>query len=113
MKKSAKKKEQAITKALDRVCENLKLKHKGFVWLTHFGDYDNFPQSLKIVLVFENNQYLINAKSHALFSTVFQLSESLLKQEGIHIKRIDKTVFFDTEENGADYNDPSWCRKYD
>lgn len=112
MKRSAKKTESSIVKALNDVCENLKLEYDGFSWLTHFVDYSNFPQSLKIVFVFDTNQSIEEAKNKVLFKTIFDLTESRLKRESITVKRIDKAVFFDTEENGADFDNASWCRKY-
>ncbi len=65
-----------------------------------------------VVFVFDTSQSLENAKNKALFKTIFELTESRLKREGVSVKRIDNAVFFDTEENGADFNDASWCRKY-
>ena len=112
MNKNDKKIENAICTALNDVCETLKDEYEGFAWLTHFVDYAHFPQSLKIVFVFENNQYLLEAKNKGLFKTIFELCESHLKRESIHIKRMDKAVFFDTEENGADYKAMKWSRKY-
>ena len=112
MNKNDKKTENALVKALNDICESLKDQQHGFIWLTHFVDYAHFPQSLKIVFVFDNNQHLIEAKNAALFETVFQLTESRLKRESVYIKRIDKAMFFDTEENGADFDDVKWCRKY-
>jgi len=113
MNKTAKKTENAIIKALNEVCETLKEKQHGFVWLTHFVDYDDFPNSLKIVFVFDTNQNLINAKNETLFKTIFELTGSQLKKQSVHIKRIEKVVFFDSEENGADFNSTKWCRKYE
>ena len=112
LKRNEKKTESAIVKALNDVCETLKHKSDGFSWLTHFVDYSNFPQSLKLVFVFNTNQSLESAKNKATFQTIFQLTENRLKREGVSVNRIDKTVFFDTEENGADFNDANWCRKY-
>ncbi len=112
MKKNDKKIEHSIVKALNTICETLKEESNGFIWLTHFVDYSNYPQSLKLIFVFKTNQQLEIAKNKTLFHRVFQLTESHLKRESIHIKHIEKSVYFDTEENGADYNDVSWCRKY-
>ena len=112
MNRNQKKIESAIVKALNDVCETLKDKYSGFSWLTHFVDYSNFPQSLKIVFVFDTKSSLEKAKNEALFKTIFALTESHLKRESVTIKRIDKTVFFDTEEMGADFDDSNWCRKY-
>ena len=112
LKRNEKKIENSIIKAMNDVCETLKLKYNGFVWLTHFVNYSNFPQSLKIVFVFDNSQSLEKAKNKALFKTIFLLTESHLKRESVSVKNIDKAVFFDTEENGANFNDANWCRKY-
>ena len=112
LKKNEKKIESAIVKALNSVCETLKHESKGFTWLTHFVDYANFRQSLKLVFVFDTNQSLVDAKNETLFKKIFELTETRLSSEGIYVKRLDKAVFFDTEENGADFNDTSWCRKY-
>ena len=112
LKRNEKKIENAIVRALNGVCETLRYESNGFSWLTHFVDYSNFPQSLKLVFVFDTNQSLKSAKNEALFQTIFELTETRLKSEGVYVKRIDKAVFFDTDENGADFNDASWCRKY-
>lgn len=112
LKRNEKKVESSIVKALNDVCETLKREYEGFVWLTHFVEYHNFPQSLKIVFVFDSSQSLEHAKNKALFKTIFELTESHLKRESVTVKRIDKAVFFDTEENGADFNDAKWCRLY-
>ena len=112
LKRNEKKVEGSIVKALNDVCETLKYEFNGFSWLTHFVDYSNFPQSLKLVFVFDTNQSLEGAKNKALFKTIFELTETRLTSEGVYVKRIDKAVFFATEENGADFNDASWCRKF-
>ena len=118
LKKNDKRIETAIVKALNDVCDSLKLKYDGFSWLTHFAkyghdnNYSNFPQSLKIVFVFDNAESLNQAKNNELFKTIFGLTESRLKRESVTVKHIDKAVFFDTEENGADFNKANWCRKY-
>lgn len=112
MKRTEKKIETSIVKALNDVCETLKLEYDGFAWLTHFVDYANFPQSLKIVFVFDTSESLEKAKNKALYKIIFDLTESRLKRESVTVKRIDKTVYFETEENGADFNDVNWCGKY-
>ena len=112
LKKNEKEIESAIVKTLNSVCKTLKHGSKGFSCLTHFVDYSNFPQSLKLVFVFDTNQSLESAKNEALFKKFFELTETRLTGEGVYVKCLDKAVFFDTEENGADFNDASWCRKY-
>ena len=112
MKRLDKKTDNTIVKVLNEVCESLKNESIGFSWLTHFADYTHFPQSLRIVFVFETNQHLDNAKSTARLSTITQNTESLLKQDGIVVIHADKTIAFDTEENGANIDSPKWCRQF-
>ncbi len=112
MKRNEMKTENSIVKALNDVCETLKKESEGFSWLTHFVDYSKFPQSLKLVFVFDTNQNLEGAKNTTTFQTIFQLTETRLSGEGIYIKNIHKSLFFDTEENGADYENEKWSKKY-
>ncbi len=112
MNKSQRKIENALVKALNEICEHLKQEQPGFVWLTHFVDHKLLSQSLKIIFVFDTNENLATAKNNTLFESVFTLCELHLKRESIHIKRIDKAVYFDTEENGANFENIQWCRKY-
>ncbi|RTE85864.1 MULTISPECIES: hypothetical protein [Gammaproteobacteria] len=55
MKKTDKKTDNQIIKALTEVCERAKFETSGFVWLTHAVDYNRFPQSLKVTLVFNDS----------------------------------------------------------
>lgn len=75
-------------------------------------DYANFTQSLKIVYVFETSQYAKSAQAEAAAKSLLELADTQLKNGGIFIPSIKKSVFFDSEENGADVNSAHWCRKY-
>jgi hypothetical protein len=112
MIRTDKKTESAIVNALNEVCETLKLKSVGFSWLTHFVDYSDFPQSLKIVFVYDSNQNCEHARNKTQLKTISQLTESSLVKAGVVIKVIDNAMFFDTEENGADVDNRNWCRRY-
>ncbi|RUO73651.1 hypothetical protein [Idiomarina seosinensis] len=52
MRKTDKKLEREIIRELTQLCEAAKFDHEGFIWLTHEVDYRQFPQSLKVTLVF-------------------------------------------------------------
>ena len=52
MRKNDKKLEREIIRELTKVCEEAKFDHDGFIWLTHEVDYQRFPKSLKVTLVF-------------------------------------------------------------
>lgn len=53
-KKRDKKTDREIIHALTELCEAAKYTHEGFIWLTHEVNYQRFPQSLKVVLVFND-----------------------------------------------------------
>ncbi|MCC5878822.1 MAG: hypothetical protein JJU03_02850 [Idiomarina sp.] len=54
MRKTDKKTDREIIKQLTALCEAAKDTHTGFIWLTHEVNYQRFPQSLKVVLVFDD-----------------------------------------------------------
>ena len=56
MRKSDKKIENQIREVLTDVCEDTLKSYEGFLWVTHTVNYSSFPQSLKIICVFETSQ---------------------------------------------------------
>ncbi|RUO29239.1 hypothetical protein CWE12_09650 [Aliidiomarina sedimenti] len=54
MRKTDKKTDREIIRQLTDLCEAAKDTHPGFIWLTHEVNYQRFPQSLKVVLVFDD-----------------------------------------------------------
>ncbi|RUO23929.1 hypothetical protein CWE09_12330 [Aliidiomarina minuta] len=52
MRNNEQKMERAIIQALTEVCEQAKPRVTGFSWLTHDVDYQRFPESLQVTLVF-------------------------------------------------------------
>lgn len=55
MRKSDKKLDNEIIRQLTEVCETMKPQLSGFVWLTHTVNYQRFPASLNITLVFNED----------------------------------------------------------
>ncbi|MGX5914785.1 hypothetical protein ACR0ST_08655 [Aliidiomarina sp. Khilg15.8] len=55
MRKSDKKTDNEIIRALTAVCEQAKDNVMGFRWLTHDVDYERFPESLRVTLVFSGD----------------------------------------------------------
>ncbi|PJE54897.1 Fis family transcriptional regulator [Marinomonas sp. BSi20584] len=98
MKKSDKKIDNALRGALTNVCEGALDSVKGFVWLTHLVNYNAFPNSLKIVCVFETDEALskaIEAKQDDYFYT---LINNELSTVNIKLNQLRQQVSFDTEE---------------
>lgn len=54
MRKTDKKTDCEIIHALTELCEAAKYTHEGFTWLTHEVNYQRFPQSLQVTLVFDD-----------------------------------------------------------
>ena len=101
MKKTIKKLDNRVIKALTRVCEYAKDNIQGFEWITHTADYSHFPSSLAVTCVFKTNQSLNQAKcdQNDIFLIKY-IQQSLLK-DGIVLKKPTHNIHFDTEENGA------------
>ncbi|MDV6316690.1 hypothetical protein [Idiomarina sp. HP20-50] len=72
MRKTDKKLEREIIRELTKVCEAAKFEHEGFIWLTHEVNYQRFPQSLKVTLVFNEsiNEDVLLAEFQALIPKV-------------------------------------------
>ena len=112
MNRSERKIEQRIVSALKRVCDELTLSTPGFCWLTHFVDYTNVSQSLRVVCVFDTESTLTSARQKAVTASISSLVVAHLEKEGILSGSIERSVLFDTEEKGANVDRAKWCRQY-
>ena len=83
-------------------------KHEGFMWLTHFANYQNFPDSLSIVCVFDTNEELSMANDEGLCVII----KDKLASIDINIKDIRQNVSFDTEENCKKENNGKWNERF-
>ena len=99
MKKSDKKIEKAIREALTRACEEALNTIDGFHWITHFVNYNNFPDSLVIVCVFDTDSSLMAAQQSEQGDYLRQLIQYELSSEDINIKKISSAVSFCTEDS--------------
>lgn len=99
MRKSDKKLDNQIRKALTALCENNLKSYQGFKWVTHTVNYSNFPASLKVTCVFANNQEL----KHFLASEgATQVSSSIAKalsHLAIKLPPPHQYISFDSEQN--------------
>lgn len=82
--------------------------HEGFMWLTHFVNYHNFPSSLSIVCIFDTNEQLSKANDAELRAII---KEKLMSID-IKIKDIRQHVRFDSEENCAKENNGKWHERF-
>lgn len=80
MRKTDKKTERHIIRHLTDVCEAAKVECEGFIWLTHEVDYQRFPQSLRVILVFNESvtDEVMLAEFKTLVPHVQQALESVI-----------------------------------
>jgi hypothetical protein len=111
MKKTVKKLDNNVVKALTIVCEHAKQDIVGFEWLTHSANYANFPGSLVITCVLNQsdslNLMLVSEQDKELRK---QIQKQLLKA-GILLKDARHHVFFDTEQACLLEHNGDWERR--
>ena len=108
MRKTDKKRENALRQALTEACETALEKYEGFQWLTHFVNYSDFPASLSIVCVYDTNAHLAKTDKEGMRALIKE------KLASIDIKMNDshQQVRFDTEENCNNDNDGKWNKRF-
>ncbi|MUJ36182.1 Fis family transcriptional regulator [Aliivibrio fischeri] len=99
MRKSDKKIENQIRDVLTEVCEDTLKGYEGFLWVTHTVKYSSFPQSLKIICVFETDQdrenFLMEENQLHVSATI----QKAFNKVGIQLKNVDKHISYDTQKN--------------
>lgn len=108
MRKSDKKIENALRVVLTEACDMALESHPGFMWLTHFVNYKNIPDSLSIVCVFDTNEKLSKADTEGVCETI----KDRLSSIDINIKNIRQHVSFDTQENCEIQNNGKWQERF-
>lgn len=97
--KTQKKLDNAIRIALTEVCEQALDEVAGFQWLTHRANYSDFPGSLIITCVFEDDTQLLLAESRGDDKQLRQTIQHKLLKIGVKFKSINRQVAFDSEES--------------
>lgn len=108
MKKTDKKIDNALRATLTEACDMALEKHAGFMWLTHFANYQDFPESLSIVCIFDTNEQLSKANLNELRAII----KAKLTSIDIIVKNINQRVVFDTEENCEKENNGNWKERF-
>lgn len=98
MKKSDKKIENAIRTALTNVCNIALETVPGFKWITHKVNYRDFPESLTIVCVFENDDSRQVAQQPEVEKHLHQIIQQQLAASEIKVKNLGAMVRFSTED---------------
>jgi len=111
MRKTDKKIDKQLRLALTDVCETALKEINGFLWLTHLVNYGNFPESLKVICVFDTNESIrqfIKSNSKAYLSDIVR---SKLDELNIKLKKIDNHLFFDSEEACNSESNGVWASR--
>ncbi|MBA6416531.1 Fis family transcriptional regulator [Colwellia sp. 6M3] len=111
MRKSDKKLDNQIVKALTQVCHSALEDIDGFEWLTHTVNFDNFPESLKVVCIFDRNAKLAHyLKSDNKDSLTLMITKSLV-DIGVELKNAQNQIELDSEENCTLYHGGNWRKR--
>ena len=94
--------------ALNGVCDIAQDQYQGFEWLTHFVNFDSFPDSLSIVCIYDTNENL--SQSHT--DDLLGLIKAKLAAVDININKIRKHVRFDTQENCEIEHKGKWNKRF-
>jgi hypothetical protein len=104
MRKTDRKMDNQIRASLTEVCEHALVHIQDFQWLTHHVDYQRFPESLRVICVFDTNESLAEAFSRGDDDRLRQLVNRRLLAIGIRLSDIETAVSFISEESGNTRN---------
>lgn len=97
MRKSDKKIENKIREVLTEVCEETLKGYDGFLWVTHTVNFSSFPQSLKIVCIFETDQDKASFLEGEGPQHVSKTIQKAFNKVGIQLNSVDKQICYDTQ----------------
>ncbi|MFC4701217.1 Fis family transcriptional regulator [Glaciecola siphonariae] len=106
MKKTVKKLDANVIKALTLSCEYLKGLTPEFLWLTHTADYSNFPASLQIRCVFTTD-----AASEGYLSVFAKRIHADLLKAGVLLKAPKHHIVFDSEQACLRDHEGNWKKR--
>jgi hypothetical protein len=109
MRKTDKKIDNQLRIELTDVCEVALKEIDGFQWLTHVVNYANFPNSLKVVCVFDTNTNLAVFMSHINKSELLCLIDNKLQKMGISLKNVSHHIVYDTQQNCEKDHQGKWA----
>lgn len=108
MRKTDKKIDNQLRLVLTDVCEIALKDIEGFQWLTHLVNYANFPESLRVISVFNTeeslNSFIQSSKNKELNSLI----QFKLQDLNIKFKNISEHISYDTEETCNNEHDGNW-----
>ncbi|MEC8081483.1 MAG: Fis family transcriptional regulator [Pseudomonadota bacterium] len=111
MRKTDKKRDNLIRESLTKLCDELLALNIGFAWLTHTVDYNTFPQSLKVIIIFETDEAQERfANSSALDKLLSDIAHRF-KQLDIRLVTPHKHVLLDNEQACFRSHQGKWANR--
>ncbi|MBR9729142.1 Fis family transcriptional regulator [Shewanella intestini] len=116
MKKTDKKRDNQLRILLTQLCDTAVDEIAGFQWLTHLVNYSRFPQSLKIVVVFDNQTNLARFSDQSRVQQCNKLQfiqqlKAKLASADIQFSDINQHVIFDTETACEQQHQGNWAAR--
>jgi hypothetical protein len=103
--------ERELVACLTDACETAKAEIVGFSWLTHRLDPEDFPGSLRITWVFEQEADKAAAVVGDTKARMLALTALALEQAGIELDHPAWHVRFDSEEACAHGHGGDWAKR--
>ena len=111
MKKTDKKMDNHIRRVLTDVCETSLKDINGFAWLTHTVNYAQFPQSLKVICVFDTLEELTTFLESEQYNLLNIRVRRELTTLDVSLKPNVKIVVYDTEEMCEQEHQNNWAKR--
>lgn len=109
--KTQKKIDHGIRLALANLCDQWLEELPGFQWLTHQADYANFPASLLITCVFDQEASFQQIQQDGADQALRQRIQQTLIKLGVVLKNREQQIIFDDEQSCAAEHDGNWARR--
>ena len=103
--------ERELVACLTDACETAKAEIVGFTWLTHRLDPENFPASLRITWVFEQEAEKVAAVAGEAKARMLALTRQALDHAGIQLDHPAWHVRFDSEEACEQSHGGDWAKR--
>lgn len=103
--------ERRLIASLTDACEAAKAEIVGFDWLTHEADYQAFPQSLRVIWVFDTMPNKDRALEAGQDKRMVELTSTAFEKAGVTALNVKRHVYFDSEEECAASQVGDWVTR--
>lgn len=103
--------ERHLIVSLTDACEAAKAEIVGFEWLTHEADYQAFPQSLRVIWVFDTILNKGRALKAGQDKLMVAMTSTALQKAGLTALNVERHTYFDSEEECAASQGGDWVKR--